>query len=79
VTEIVLTARNWNPLRRTCLGEALVEGCSERGMNIEDVFASVAAFVELFVHGQREPSLDVLERDTVLRALWSGQGRLDLR
>ena len=48
-------------------------------MNIEDVFASVAAFVELFVHGQREPSLDVLERDTVLRALRSGQGRLDLR
>ena len=48
-------------------------------MEIEGVLAAVAAFVELLLHRHGEAGLDVLERDAVLRALGSGERRLDLR
>src|SRR5262249_56162815 len=77
VAEIVLAALDRYPLRRAGLGEVLVERGSERGMEIEDVLAPVAAFVELLLHRHGEAGLDVLERDAVLRTLGSCERRLD--
>ena len=48
-------------------------------MEVEDVLAPVAAFVEFFLHRHGEAGLDVLERDSVLRTLGSCQRRFDLR
>src|SRR5262249_23133415 len=78
MAEIVLAALDRYPLRRAGLGEVLVERGSERGMEIEDVLAPVATFVELLLHRHGEAGLDVLERDAVLRTLGSCERRFDL-
>src|SRR5262245_63517482 len=79
MAKIVLAALDRYPLRRAGLGEVLVERGSERGMEIEDVLAPVATFVELLLHRHGEAGLDVLERDAVLRTLGSRERRLNLR
>src|SRR5262249_35734203 len=79
MAKIVLAAFDPYPLRRAGLGEVLVERRGERRMEIEDLLAPVAAFVELFLHRPGEGGLDVLEGDAVRRALGYCERRLDLR
>src|SRR5258707_607137 len=49
VAEVVVAAFDRNALRRAGLGEILVERGGERGMEVEDLLAAVAALVELLL------------------------------
>ena len=61
MAEIVLAAFDRHALGRAGLGEILVERGGERGVEIENLLAAVAALVELLHHRLRKAGLHLLE------------------